>query len=353
MARCFLFKPDGIGDFFLSSGVVRLMAKEYGEENLVITVLPPLESVIRGQFPKATPVVLPLRKNRVILNVFVANLLRCLRPWMMLMGTKVDVSISLRHMRDYFQNVLFFSVRSKKRLIASNLLLGNRRPVRRWTEKAFIGLFRPMVIEYPTAGAGVPSELEVNRLLAGAALGRNVSLEEIWPQLKSVNLPPVVGPYWVCAPFSSSLEKDFPEQRWIEIFQNLKTYEKLPQLVLTGSRDQLGSLEAMRDHFKNSGFVDAEIPRIVLPENLQSFIDLLAGASCVLTVDTAAAHAATALDRRTVILFSGLHQGMFAPWNRSSRQKWILPKHGGEGEWHSIHTNEQIVTEIKATLQAP
>ena len=42
---CFLFKPDGIGDFFLSSGVVRLLGREFGEENLTIAVLPVMESV--------------------------------------------------------------------------------------------------------------------------------------------------------------------------------------------------------------------------------------------------------------------------------------------------------------------
>ena len=45
----------------------------------------------------------------------------------------------------------------------------------------------------------------------------------------------------------------------------------------------------------------------------------------VMTVDTAAAHFAAGLDRLCVILFSGLHQGMFAPWQRSTRQRWYCP----------------------------
>jgi len=84
--------------------------------------------------------------------------------------------------------------------------------------------------------------------------------------------------------------------------------------------------------------------QIIIPEDLQKFIDLLAGAECVVTVDTAAAHAATALDCRTLVLFSGKHQGMFAPWIRSSRQQWLMPKSGFPPDrWHQSHTDEEIL----------
>ena len=351
--RCFLFKPDGIGDFFLASGFVRLMAREFGEENLTIAVLPPLESVVHGQFPKASVVLLPIRKQRIILNVFVANCLRCFSPWLTLLASKADVSISLRHMRDYLQNVLFYSVRAQRRVVASNLLLGNGRLIRRWTEKSFTTLFGPTVIPYPESEVGIPSELAANRVIASAALRRDVGIGEIWPELKPCNIAPLDSPYWVCAPFSSGTGKDFPVDRWLEVFASMEIQERLPSLVLTGSADQAGRLQGFLMLWKQASPESNVIAQVMLPPSLQDLIDLLAGAECVLTVDTAAAHAATALDCRTLVLFSGLHQGMFAPWTRSSRQQWMLPnKSSGQGSWHSSHETSEIVRVLEEILGA-
>jgi hypothetical protein len=351
--RCFLFKPDGIGDFFLASGVIRFLGREFGEENLMIAVLPVMEPVVRGQFPKAGVVSLPLRNRRVILNKFVANSLRCFFPWLTLLRTKVEVSISLRNMRDYLQNVLFFSVRSPNRFLCKNPILKSNRPVRRWTELGFEFLFKPAVIEYPESQAGVPSEIEAHRLLLRAALGREISLSEIWPELKPVSPPPLDASYWVCAPFSSSLEKDYPLENWTELFMTLHNEGKLSTLVLTGSPDQRGRLMDFQTMLsKHSGVLPLQT-LIVIPENLQDFIDLLAGAHCVATVDTAAAHAATALDCRTLVLFSGKHQGMFAPWIRSERQLWLLPHHVSvSAHWYDSHTKSDILEQFARILNA-
>ena len=360
MPRCFIFKPDGIGDFFLASGVVRLMAREFGEENLTIAVLPLLESVVRGQFPKAEIVILPIRKQRVILNVFVANCLRCFPSWLQLLRTRVDTAISLRHMRDYLQSFLFYSVWAGRRLMASNLLLGNGRRVRRWTEQSMNAIFSTEIADYPEARPGIPSELEAHRLLVSAVLGRNVDPSEIWPELKAVNPSPIdslYSPYFVCAPYSSDIWKNFPEHRWIELFVLLNTQERgsrLRNLVLTGSSDQRQSLEAFGAMIRKALPETRIKTTVLIPEDLQGFIDLLAGADCVFTVDTAAAHGATALDCRTLILFSGLHQGMFAPWTKSNRQHWILPKESSSNmQWHEAHATSEIMECLENILSAP
>lgn len=352
MARCFLFKPDGIGDFFLSTGVIRLLCREFGEENLVLAVLPLMEPVVRGQFPRATVIPLPIRKKRVILNVFVANCLRCFRPWSVMLRTGVDVSISLRHMRDYLMNALFYSVPARRRLVIGNLLLGNGRPVRRWTERAFTSFFRPLEILYPLSSLGIPRELEANRLLLSEALGREIRISEIWPELHSVSSSPCSSPYWVCAPFSSDPGKDYPTERWTELLVLMAGKGTLPDLVLTGSSDQKERLEAFRDLLRKAlpepvrGVVE-----IHLPSDLQKFVDFLAGASLVLTVDTAAAHAATALDRPAVILFSGQHHGTYAPWSRSARQQWLFPGIAAEGtRWDAPLSAEKIAKSVGEVL---
>ena len=330
------------------------MAREFGEENLTLAVLPMMESVVRGQFPKAEVVILPIRKQRVILNVFVANCLRCFPSWIKLLGRSVDISISLRHMRDYLQSFLFYSVRSKSRFLASNLLLGNGRRVRRWTECTMVALFSAEITEYPEASVGIPSEIEANRLLACDALHRSVEVREIWPELKAVEPPPIESPYFVCAPFSSDIWKNFPEHRWIELFELLDAQGRLRNLVLTGSPDQRPALESFGAMIRQALPTTKTTTTIVIPKDLQRFIDLLAGADCVFTVDTAAAHGATALDRRTLILFSGLHQGMFAPWTRSQRQCWVLPKKSSRNEqWHEAHPTPEIMASLEEILAAP
>ena len=359
MARCFLFKPDGIGDFFLSSGVFRLLAREFGEENLTIATLPLMESVVRGQFPRAAFIPLPIRKRRVILNVFVANCIRCFPAWLTLLRSPHDVSISLRHMRDYLMNVLFYSLPSPLRLVCDNQLLGNGRPVRRWTERAFTAAFRPVVLPYPAgwsgAEGGVPRELEANRRLVSRALGRDVAIAEIWPELRRVGESPVTGDYWLCAPFANGGGKDYPGERWAELFRMLAGSEKIPAIVLTGSLEQRGRLEEFARVITGSWPEAASRISIEHPSDLQKFIDLIAGADLVLTVDTAAAHAATALDRPTVILYSGQQYGVFGPWVRSGRQRWIQPEAEvfGRSDWHRNLLPGRIAPVVREVLEAP
>ena len=351
MPRCFLFKPDGIGDFFLSSGTIRFLAREFGEENLTIAALPVMGPVALGQFPKAHFVPLPIRKKRVLLNVFVANCVRCFPVWMGILKDRQDLAISLRHMRDYLMNVLFYSVRSPRHLVCDNQLLGNGRPVRRWTEKVFTALFRPEEIPYPPCQDGVPKELEVNRRLVSRALGREVPVQEIWPELRRVGESPVEGKYWVCAPFANGGGKDYPAEKWSELFSLLEKEEAIPKLILTGSPDQGIRLEGFARHITRITPGMASRISVIHPPDLQQFIDLLAGAALVLTVDTAAAHASTALDMPTVVLFSGQHHGTYGPWIRSASQRWIHPeeKYLGTAQWHqdiSPGTVSPIVREI-------
>lgn len=353
MPRCFLFKPDGIGDFFLASGTVRFLAREFGEENLTIAALPVIGPVALGQFPRATFVPLPIRKKRKLLNVFVANSIRCFPVWLGLLRDPHDLSISLRHMRDYLMNVLFYSVRSPRRLVCENQLLGNGRPVRRWTERVFTSLFRPEQIPYPPYEGGVPKELEINRRLVSRALGRDVAIPEIWPELRRVGESSVGEPYWICAPFANGGGKDYPADRWGELFALLGKSRKLPRLILTGSDEQHRRLEEFA-HILEAAYPGlASAVSIMHPPDLQLFIDLLAGASLVLTVDTAAAHAATALDRPAVVLFSGQHHGTYGPWTRSESQRWIRPgdKLLGTREWHRDVSPGMVAAAVSEVLE--
>jgi ADP-heptose:LPS heptosyltransferase len=51
--RVFILKPDAIGDFILASGCIRLIAREAGEENVVLAVRADVAPLAKSQFPKA------------------------------------------------------------------------------------------------------------------------------------------------------------------------------------------------------------------------------------------------------------------------------------------------------------
>ena len=142
--------------------------------------------------------------------------------------------------------------------------------------------------------------------------------------------------------------KLYPPAKWGEIFRGLQPEAADKKILLAGSEDQRASLEEVLAALRKNGCARAEI---VFPADLVEFVNLIAGAEMVLTVDTAAAHFATALDRPTLVLFSGLHRGMFGPWRRSERQSWLLPgiaEDVKKKNWPAGIAPERAAAEIRA-----
>lgn len=339
--RYFLFKPDGIGDFVLATGCLSLLAREAGEENLVLCVRTQLAPLAQAQFPRATVIGLPVSEKRKVVNLFAVNFLRCLPVWRRLRATPVDGAASFRHMRAYLQTFLFFSARTRRFVACENLLVRNRRPSRVFAEALAQRLFRPEILPYPGSAEEAPLELEANRRVTSRLLGREVGISEILPVLQTTE--PGRPGRWVLCPLSSKESKDYPFASWREVFRHLETGPE-QELVIAGSADQQIRLEELARLLRESGLAGA---RTEIPADLLKFVDLLGGAELVLTIDTAAAHIATALDKPCVVLFSGLHRGMFGPWMRSTRQSWLLPESGEKKhKWHKALPPERVAAEI-------
>ena len=107
--RVFILKPDAIGDFILASGCIRLIAREAGEENLVLAVRSDVAQLARSQFPKALVLPLTLREKRRILNVTTVNILHSLPSWLKMLGLRVDAALCLRSMRAYLDTIWFYA----------------------------------------------------------------------------------------------------------------------------------------------------------------------------------------------------------------------------------------------------
>lgn len=292
----------------------------FGEENLTIVVRSTLRELAAQQFPAANVISLPVKDHAKSWQ----NLLRCRREWRHLRAARSHASVSLRSMRSYFQLVLYYSIPAERRLLTTNLM--NTKAKRRIVEGVSAFALRAEVLPYPDAQENWPSELEAHRILWERLIGSPASRTDVLPRL---NCGSGIGMRdWVLCPLSSLEGKNLPTAHWRSSLGLVA--KPSSKLHVVGAASQRNELEAFAAELKPLAFAEVSVQ---LPPTLPEFVSLLAQAEVVLTVDTAAAHISTALDRPTVVAFSGLHRGMFGPWTRGSRQVWLEPA-SGDGKWH-------------------
>lgn len=342
--RVFVLKPDAIGDFILATGCLRLLAREIGGANLILAVRTDVAALAASQFPSSTILPLTLRTKRRILNITTVNVLHNLPVWLRLLGTRVDAAICLRSMRAYLHTITFYLPRAKRRIACENLLLANPRVRRPAVENFSIRTFRPALLPYPSPGA-LPSDIEANRIVLESLLGRPVTHEEALPVLE---LPRSLSPknHWLLAPFSSSKAKDYPASMWAEAI--LSTRPASTPLVLASAPNQSERLAEFARALAEAGVDNTEL---LPPQPLDDYVQTIAEASLVLTVDTAAAHMACATGSRAVIVSAGQHPGVYAPYSKNGAQHWILPPVGHPPkEWRSAIPPRLVADRITKAL---
>lgn len=323
--KIFVFKPDGIGDFVLATGAIRLLAAEFGEDRLTIAVLPPVAALAAREFPRARIVCLPLSSKRKVLNLFLANLLQIFPVWLALLSERFDVVLSLRHSRKFLHSFFLAGLRSRRRVLAENQFSSGGHPARGGVEK-FLWIVRPAtVIPYPKASSG-PLEFEMHRLLVREILPAEPASSAMLPRMSGVGASSSpgageTGPIILC-PFSSMKSKDYPATSWVEVFARLPQAARDMPVELAGDEAQRPALDSLAGELRTIGFPHASVRE---REGLPDFVSAIAGARLVLTVDTAAAHISCALGRPTIVLFSGLHRGVYAPWSPGEQQLWLEP----------------------------
>ena len=345
--RLFILKPDGIGDFVLVTGALRLLAAQLGEQNLIICVRSIIVPLAKVQFPTATVLELPTAAERKTVNLFVRNFFYCLPLWFRLRTTPVDAAACFRSMRNYLETFLFYSAKAKQFFACENILLRPEKKVRWSVEEATRKLFRPNLAPYPEKAGEFPLEIEAHRRVVERILDRPTEAVEVLPVLYPTAQRN--DAYWICAP-ATEASKVYPLARWKEVFEALKPESLTKRILLVGSGDQRSALDEMEALLRSGNIAGATVH---LPGNLVDFLNLIAGAELVLTVDTAASHFATALDKPCVVLFSGLHQGMFGPWRRSARQRWLLPEAPpgkAKFKWHAGILPERVASTVREVI---
>jgi ADP-heptose:LPS heptosyltransferase len=320
--KILVFKPDGVGDFVLAAGAIHLLANEFGEDNLTIAVLPSAAPLAADQFPGARIISLPLTSKRKVLNLFLANFLQIFPVWLALMPEKFDIVLSLRHSRKFLHSFFLAALRSRMRLVSENQLSLAGHPARGAVEKTLWRLRNTTVLPYPER-SDAPRELEMHRRLLEKIFCRPLETIEIAPLLRSPREVPSSqqGPVLLC-PFSSMKSKDYPSGSWVDVFSLFPQSMREIAIELAGDACQRRDLDILAAELQKTGYSKAKVRE---PESLVDFTRAVYQARLVLTVDTAAAHFACALNRPTIVLFSGLHRGDYAPWTTSERQIWLEP----------------------------
>jgi ADP-heptose:LPS heptosyltransferase len=175
---------------------------------------------------------------------------------------------------------------------------------------------------------------------------QSCSREDVLPSITSV-LVNQQG-YLLCSPISSHVEKDFPKDTLRTVLSEEKI-DHFSKVIITGVRNDLTKIQGLIDFIKNETDADHLVLESKFPDSLSSYIEMIANAYAVLTVDTATAHIATALDKPTVVLLGGGHFDSFGPWFRSSKQTWVynkLPCYGCE--WFCTRDYVECIQDIQA-----
>ena len=314
--RLVLFKPDGIGDWILSSGCIRLLghwAKSgHGMETTLI-VGTCTEALARREFPEFEVIAIPpshLDGNFGAALSTIGSLRRAAA------GLRCGVLINLRHQVTLTQDLILCWLRPERSFGLTSPV--NHAPNRILRARRFEF---SNSLPYPPVWkpGGHPLEVEAQRTLAELVLGKAVSDEEVAPRLGSFktsdNGTVVVFPFAMNNP-----KRNYPRASQIEALAGALAGSDL-EILLCGSGEEAPLLEEFGEALR--GKVAGPV-HISTPATFVEACEQIASARAIFCMDSGPAHVAIALDKPGVFLLGGGHFGSFAPYGDPQRQKWLF-----------------------------
>lgn len=306
-----LFKTDRIGDFVLATGLIDLLSQKRDPSKITLMVSTIVEPLARREFPRLTIIAVPSVTDNFRGGLF-SGWISARRKNR---GLRYREIVNLRYHPTLFEDLLLCSIRADRTIGSNRTVVGESDWLRRL--RAFKA---DETVEYPEAALGekVCLELEAHRRLGELVLGESVPLKSIMPRLLATSR--VSENTFLFVPFSSQPVKDYP----IDALAEAVGTAGLPvnvHLILCGEPFFAMQLEDLSSRLRGRGLNRIDV---VIPKNLENFVKCVGDARCVFSMDSAAAHIATALDKSGVFILGGGHFPKFAPWQKSSRQQWIF-----------------------------
>ena len=294
-----------IGDFVLLLPSFRLLVREFGADQCALVVPALVVPLATVELPGVELITLPSEA---------AGLIRHIVPvWCRQRG---------KFATDRFERrVVFMHLRSFYHGIAAS-----------WVDASRDFRLAPEV--YPF---GPGAELQAHRTVVAAALGHDVTWDEILPRF--TRFPASDDGRLLVYPLSHDGSKSLPVERVVAILRLWRVRNRAP-IVLGGSPRDAATLERYAAAGRAAGLDGLTVET---PAGIIAFVQHLAAAGAVLSADSAAAHVGGAFDKPTVTLMGREWYGVSQPWHRSERQRVLLFE----------ATDNQIAAALPALLKAP
>jgi ADP-heptose:LPS heptosyltransferase len=338
--RLALYKVDRIGDFVLALSAIRLLVDRYGAARCCLIVSCLVEPLARREFPGVDLLVVPgypFRRRDLFSRRFIGLLFKLHRM-------KFDQLVCLRHQRSPAEEVLCRRIRADEKIALEGMNSGLWKNRSRGSS-ARTGWSR-LVAASDESGADDAScrELQWHRILLSTVFGRAVDSAAILPEFKYFNIQ--TGSGLLVAPFAASEQRELPPETLADVLVYWRRIHPESAIIITGTRAQEPKAVRLRNLLAAAGVSGVSVS---CSSGLTGYIGLVAEAGAVLTMESATAHIATAMDKRTAVVIGGGHYGHFGPWWKSGRQRWISRSMECFGcSWCCRYAEIKCITDIPA-----
>ncbi len=310
-----VFKPDGIGDFVVSSEAIRKLVAQHGAEAVSLIVSHHVLSLVKQLFPEVeTLAIVPGHAG------WAEKMLGLRGLKSVIQGRSFEEVICLRHYRTAYEEDILRALNARR-----VTLLTNQSRIKRGVGPPdapdnffYVEPWQPA----PEEGRSeLPREWYFHAAVLSTSFGRIVRADSMQPNWDAYRTTRErLHPFMLIAPLAGGRIRDLP-QNLVEAAALKASEHGLNSMMLTGSREQAERLKCYAE--KLSIALPACSVEVFHPADLPAFVRLISKARIVLTAESSAAHLATALDKPTLAFIGGGHYGWFAPWTRSSKQLWL------------------------------
>jgi len=313
--KCAIYKPDGIGDFVLSSEALRVCIEAHGQNSVALIVACELAELAKQIFPDVE--ILPIVPSHLSWDTKLKGL-PALRA--AIQANAYDQVFCFRHYRTFYDDIILRAIDATRVVLLPNQSSAAN-PPRADTAPTNAIYVQPDSEVLPENGDGVPREWMFHAAVLSESLGRFIppeSLRPNWDIHRTTQAPS--RPFVLISPTAGRKIRDLP-LGLVQAAARQAIRSGLGRLVLTGTRQQSAQLNIYAESLRVS--LSGSTVEIAQPADLPALVTLVASATLVITAETSTAHIAAALDQPTLVLIGGGHYGWFGPWRRSPRQVWL------------------------------
>jgi hypothetical protein len=290
-------------------GSIRAIVEAAGVENCVLFHSSVASQLAAREFPQLARIQLPELDGKL----WITRRRMRDRAFLNQVGGGVEQLICLRHFRTLAEEVALQSIPAHKIWCLSNSdMFSVDYEIVRNRFDGDVSVERPS----PADSSWLCEDLNCHQKLVQAWSGDPGRFRDVRPHLERAN--PGAGNALAIAPFGSSRIRDLTAEGVAACVIHAKRVLglKAELLVPPNAATQYETFAARLSD------LNAPVELKTTPTT-DDLMDALAASTAVLTTETAVAHLATALDLPMVCVVGGGHYGVFSPWQRSERQRWL------------------------------